>query len=837
MRKLVFNKIEFQNFKNVTKKKTFEFGNNGLYLITGKNGSGKSTIFNAISACLFRKIETNNETVRITDLINETVNKDLHISLYLTIIDNNIKTDYRIDTYYNHNEFKNKTIINVFKENKQHEIIEFKKVDETINYIENNIIKYDVYNNIINYYQQNFNTFATKTDSQQKEFFDYIVGFEFFDNLREKAKEKKKDIVLKLSDYNNNIQIKRNNISNFNDMVQQKNNDLKHKLMDLDETIKTYENELKNFNIKFLKDEVKALETKDADELNIYMSKLNNLNNEINKCNSDISEISNNIKIKQENLKNNIDMLKADFENNKKDIFNKYQYEFQIYLNEKTKEKNSIENEMNKIDIKIKEYENSKQKEYFEINENFNNNKNAIDKKLDNYINELNKKYDNLINDLQNKIKMCQFEINSNNENINKINNSLNIEDSTCPFCLQRITEEHKPKLLSEKNNILNLNEKIKENIFDLEKQIEEYKNEKQKQYDIIHKNYNQKINEENENKTQMINELNNKYVNIVNNLKNELNNLTNSLKEFDKYIRDENNKYKEIINEEVSKLENIFNNNLKDFEEKSNNEIKLLYDMVKKFSTIYDNLNGEKNELSKNYEKIRDSIYEERQKILNKIDEYNELENKIKQLNNNKEIYESETNNICEKLKQNINTEEKEILHLNSLIEDDKKYSDILDFWIDSLGSKGIKSNIIASILPFINKELNDILKKIPGEPFKVIVTLKESNDMLKFNFEIQNYRSGSIGYKKQSGGEKRIIDFAFLLTLRKLYSIINNIDINVILLDEFFDALDSDNSNSILELLKIISMDTSIYIISHMEEWKNNQIFDENINVGGQQ
>ena len=73
--------IEFKNFAsygNKTQKLTLTGEKAELYLTTGKNGDGKTTIANAIIYALYGKLEG----VKLADLPNR-INKELHVKIGL----------------------------------------------------------------------------------------------------------------------------------------------------------------------------------------------------------------------------------------------------------------------------------------------------------------------------------------------------------------------------------------------------------------------------------------------------------------------------------------------------------------------------------------------------------------------------------------------------------------------------------------------------------------------------------------------------------------------------------------------------------------------------------
>jgi DNA repair exonuclease SbcCD ATPase subunit len=88
--KITFNEIKFRNFLSYGNKvTTLNLNHQGLIQISGKNGCGKSTMFDALSFCLFGRPF---RKVKKGELVNRENGKDLWTQV--TFHKNTIK--YRI---------------------------------------------------------------------------------------------------------------------------------------------------------------------------------------------------------------------------------------------------------------------------------------------------------------------------------------------------------------------------------------------------------------------------------------------------------------------------------------------------------------------------------------------------------------------------------------------------------------------------------------------------------------------------------------------------------------------------------------------------------------------
>ena len=136
----------------------------------------------------------------------------------------------------------------------------------------------------------------------------------------------------------------------------------------------------------------------------------------------------------------------------------------------------------------------------------------------------------------------------------------------------------------------------------------------------------------------------------------------------------------------------------------------------------------------------------------------------------------------------------------------DQKFYYDVLS---NILNDTGIKTRIIKKYLPVINKHVNDYLKDMD---FFVNFQLDEN-----FQETIKSRHRDQFSYYSFSEGEKKRIDIALLLTWRDIASMRNSVNVNLLILDEVFDAsLDQAGMDDLMKLFNILK-NTNLFIISH--------------------
>jgi hypothetical protein len=134
------------------------------------------------------------------------------------------------------------------------------------------------------------------------------------------------------------------------------------------------------------------------------------------------------------------------------------------------------------------------------------------------------------------------------------------------------------------------------------------------------------------------------------------------------------------------------------------------------------------------------------------------------------------------------------------------RHYYDILN---TILNDTGIKTRIVRKYLPVINNHVNNYLKDMD---FFVNFQLDEN-----FQETIKSRHRDQFSYYSFSEGEKKRIDIALLLTWRDIASMRNSVNVNLLILDEVFDAsLDQAGVDDLMKLFNILK-GTNLFIISH--------------------
>ena len=274
--------------------------------------------------------------------------------------------------------------------------------------------------------------------------------------------------------------------------------------------------------------------------------------------------------------------------------------------------------------------------------------------------------------------------------------------------------------------------------------------------------------------------------------------------------------KYRSQINKNLKKL----NKDKKFFKEKENcptceQDIDEIF-KKSKLNSLQDDIE----EMDEGLEKIEGEI----QKVFDRLAEINLVnkdiqkeENEIRTKNGYIKSHNSFIKHLNEELTNIVEeADEGKIKILNSELEDQKKsrseyteqkrYYDILGA---ILNDKGIKTRIIRKYLPFINNHVNNYLKDMD---FFVNFQLDEN-----FQETIKSRHRDDFSYYSFSEGEKKRIDIALLLTWRHIASMRNSVNVNLLILDEVFDAsLDQAGVDDLMKLFNILNK-TNLFIISH--------------------
>ena len=273
---------------------------------------------------------------------------------------------------------------------------------------------------------------------------------------------------------------------------------------------------------------------------------------------------------------------------------------------------------------------------------------------------------------------------------------------------------------------------------------------------------------------------------------------------------------YQLQINKNLKKLnkENTFfedNENCPTCEQDIDEEFK--NNKLKQILKDIDEMNNGLNKLNEEVEKVDERIGE----IMVCNETIQKEENIIRLKNSDIQAHNSFITKLNEELQEDVDAKviskknifESELQeHKDERLQyvEQRKYYDILN---TILNDKGIKTRVIRKYLPVINNHVNKYLKDMD---FFVNFQLDEN-----FNETIKSRNRDDFSYYSFSEGEKKRIDISLLLTWRDIAAMRNSVNVNLLILDEIFDAsLDQSGMDDLMKLFNFLK-NTNLFVISH--------------------
>jgi DNA repair exonuclease SbcCD ATPase subunit len=235
-------------------------------------------------------------------------------------------------------------------------------------------------------------------------------------------------------------------------------------------------------------------------------------------------------------------------------------------------------------------------------------------------------------------------------------------------------------------------------------------------------------------------------------------------------------------------------------------------------------------------YEQEHNDLIEDKWKLQSATtEEVGRINLAIQQLEATKKAIETSFES-CSKNVQNLNDDIERIENTIKDCENKKKIflkqKELSEFWVEGFGSKGIKSFIFETSLPYLTERANMYSSYLTGGTVTIDIlptTMVKSTGNLKEKLFIQaRNKIGANVYDGNSDGERRRIDICVLLALQDLISTRATKTWNTIIFDEVMDALDKTGTEHVIDLFRTFK-GKSIYIISHSSDLKSH--FDTSI------
>lgn len=437
---MILFKLELLNFKKYTQK-SFLF-EEGLIGIIGKNGSGKSTIFEAILFALYGELKTKG----IKDIIrNSSVSDKEPISVSLEF-------EFDFFTYKVIREFRGKTLTANAKLYKNEELITTGAKEVTNSIIKLVKMNKDAFMHTLFASQKELTSLSNLKPEDRKKMIRKLLGLEKIDAIETMLVDKSRSLKREIDAFrevllnNDEILSKENSIKILNDNKSSINTNITAKSKELD-TIKLKELESKK-ELDVLQN-TKENKTKLLSQLELIKNSIESNKLQQTKLSNELVELQN----KQKEL-NVLEPLKVEYEQLQIKLKEQQQLkEIKLKVDGLNKEQVQLreqylkaKNDISKLELEIKDYE------HLKLNQQ--NIKNT-------FLQE-----QNIIKDLESKIKVINSSIAGEQKLIDntkaQIEQIQNIgKESNCPTCTRPLLNEY-DKVISSLSNIINSIQKDK---------------------------------------------------------------------------------------------------------------------------------------------------------------------------------------------------------------------------------------------------------------------------------------------------------------------------------------------------------------------------------------
>lgn len=220
----------------------------------------------------------------------------------------------------------------------------------------------------------------------------------------------------------------------------------------------------------------------------------------------------------------------------------------------------------------------------------------------------------------------------------------------------------------------------------------------------------------------------------------------------------------------------------------------------------------------------VKERIKSKENELSSLISELSDIENKENSLLLQIKNVEIEHKSKEEYIKSSIKRIETEIENFKKQTEVILHENHLQEAFLRTLSDDGLKSYIMSKIVPYLNQEINSFISR-----FNINVTVEFDSE-----FVGTLHRNGHCpSLQSISTGQRKIIDVCILLSITKFF-IKKYPDINLVFYDEIFSSLDTENSPTILKLIKqefCENLGITVCLVSH--SFVNPTLIDRFISV----
>jgi DNA repair exonuclease SbcCD ATPase subunit len=208
---------------------------------------------------------------------------------------------------------------------------------------------------------------------------------------------------------------------------------------------------------------------------------------------------------------------------------------------------------------------------------------------------------------------------------------------------------------------------------------------------------------------------------------------------------------------------------------------------------------------------------------------EVGHLDQRITQMTSRKVELESDDNpylSLVESEEVILINKQQDCDKLVTQIDELRKTSEILSFWVDSFSPQGIRSFMLEHVTPLLNqfaKKYADLITSGEMEiTFHTKDTLKSGKSKERFNIQVSQKHGGG-SYASNSSGERARANLIIALALGELAALRADKQIPFRFMDEPFESIDEAGIESIVTLLNQQKEQyNSVYVITHQDHFK---------------
>ena len=774
MKNLIFKKIIMKNFKS-HEYFDFNYEENKFVAVTGANGAGKTSgTIDALTYCLYDVTTKNNKS---DSVIRKRSGKNLELVLTFAIDDD----EYKIENYRKHDNFGEAKILT-----KNGKDISGTTRAETNTLISQIVMPFEVFVNCILFSQYVSSAFVSMTPSEKQNILDnmlsldystyYTKAGEYCNELEKKVLEKSKDEPILKSQ----LAVSRNYLAEEIDKYKKDEARLKEEL------------QTTQIEIKEITNEIHMKEAVDTEYNSLLKTQAE-------------------LQIKIQDIKSNIDDLEgkrsAAFQelNSKLELENKSKrQDIQFY---KYEEKTKLENKKKDLETQKVELEGIKTAYVADLKAKSIQKADDIKTKYNKNISDTTdiiSKTNTLLQTVNRGIKSEEDKKKDKTETITSFEKFLGKQQPECPTCHQSLNKQKVASVTKQLNEAISDKEKIESTLLGLTTSKKEHTSKITQ-----HQSKLKKLEEELESKLEDLRtsfleskqtkekEINIKIIQIDLDIANLITRITN-------------------IDKEKAQLETLYTNEVNDKQIQEENKIKTFY---AESASIYNK------ELSNKIVELQ-NLNSKIEKLKSDKDRLDVLERSLNYKQSSIDSLRGQLVNLFKNIKQKCNDShakikgyKDKILEIRNSNKDLKQEFEISKFWKKAFSDSGIKTIILDEAIPILNRkaiELCNLTENIKVR-FDSQTTLKSGEQRNKFFISAVHSKNLS-EFNELSGGEARLVNIIVLLSLRYLLETMYDRTINLLLLDEILDSLDDANSMLVIDMIRKISEDHCVILVSHI-------------------